>query len=70
MSKNTVTIITAMTLLAACGNTMHDSTLSDATSDPDVGTVITGSVVGGEADDTAGGFTKDWNVNLGEPLWI
>lgn len=74
----TMTLITAATLLTACGESQGDRALSGAGIGAGVGAVtgavvggspVTGAVVGGAVGAAAGGLTKSKDVNLGKPAW-
>lgn len=76
--KNTVMIITGLTLLTACGNQPGERALSGAGIGAGVGAVggaimggdpVTGAVVGGAVGAAAGGLTKEKDINLGKPIW-
>lgn len=73
-----ISILTAVTLLSACGNTTSDRALSGAGIGAGVGavgsTLVGGSIgggalVGGLVGAAAGGLTDKKDVNLGKPIW-
>ena len=76
--QTTLVLITAITLLSACGESTGDRALSGGAIGAGVGAVggavlgadpITGAVVGGAVGAAAGGLTKKKDVNLGKPIW-
>ena len=76
--KTTVAMITALTLLTACGDSTGDRALSGGGIGAGVGTVgsvilgadpITGAVVGGAVGAATGGLTKKKDIDLGKPVW-
>ena len=76
--KNTMAIITALTFLTACGDTVGDRALSGGAIGAGAGAVggavmggdpVTGAIVGGAVGAAAGGLTKKKDINLGKPVW-
>ena len=76
--KATAVIFSAITLLAACGDTTSDRALSGGAIGAGVGAVggsvigaspVTGAIVGGAVGAATGGLTKKKDVDLGKPLW-
>jgi osmotically inducible lipoprotein OsmB len=61
--KATAVIFSAITLLAACGDTTGDRALSGGA------IPVTGAIVGGAVGAATGGLTKKKDVDLGKPLW-
>jgi hypothetical protein len=77
-TQKTVTMIAAVMLLAACGNTKSDRALSGGGVGAGIGAIgsavtggnpLTGAVIGGAVGAAAGGLTKEKDVNLGKPVW-
>ncbi len=71
-------MFTALTLLAACGESTGDRALSGGAIGAGVGAVggavlggspATGAIVGGAVGAAAGGLTKEKDINLGKPVW-
>lgn len=76
--QKSLVIVSALALLAACGETTSDRALSGAGIGAGVGAVtgavvggspVTGAVVGGAVGAAAGGLTKERDFNLGRPAW-
>ena len=72
--QTTIMMITAISLLAACGDTTSDRALSGGAIGAGAGAVlsgnpVTGAIVGGAVGAAAGGLTKKKDVNLGKPVW-
>jgi osmotically inducible lipoprotein OsmB len=76
--KTAAVMITALTLLAACGESTGDRALSGGAIGAGVGAVTgavvggspgTGAVIGGAVGAAAGGLTKKKDVDLGKPVW-
>jgi len=76
--QNAMIAITALTLLAACGNSTGDRALSGAGIGAGVGAVggavvggdpVDGALIGGAVGAAAGGLTKKSDINLGKPIW-
>ena len=76
--KNTAVLITALALLAACGDKPGERALSGGGIGAGVGAVggailggdpVTGAVVGGAVGAAAGGLTKKKDIDLGTPVW-
>lgn len=76
--KNTVTIVTTLAFLTACGDTVGDRALSGGAIGAGAGAVggavlggspATGALIGGAVGAAAGGLTKKKDVNLGKPVW-
>lgn len=75
---NTMLVIAATALLAACGNQPGERALSGGGIGAGVGALgsavtggdpLTGAVVGGAVGAAAGGLTKEKDFNLGKPIW-
>jgi len=80
MSKlqHTMVAITALTLLAACGQSTGDRALSGAGIGAGVGAVggavlggdpVDGALIGGAVGGATGALTSSKDVNLGKPIW-
>jgi len=76
--KNTIAIVTVLTLLAACGDSQTDRALSGGGIGAGVGAVgsavlggnpVTGALVGGAVGAATGGLTKKKDIDLGKPVW-
>ncbi len=76
--KTATMMLTALTLLAACGESTGDRALSGGAIGAGVGAVggavlggdpVTGAVVGGAVGAATGGLTKKKDVDLGKPVW-
>ncbi|MDX2073767.1 MAG: YMGG-like glycine zipper-containing protein [Alphaproteobacteria bacterium] len=76
--KTSVVMITALTLLAACGESAGDRALSGGAIGAGAGAVggavlggspATGAIVGGAVGAAAGGLTKKKDIDLGKPVW-
>lgn len=76
--KTATVMLTALTLLAACGESTGDRALSGGAIGAGVGAVggavlggspATGAIVGGAAGAAAGGLTKKKDIDWGEPIW-
>lgn len=76
--QNTIVVIAALTLLAACGSSTGDRALSGAGIGAGVGAVggavvggdpVDGALIGGAVGAAAGGLTKKSDINLGKPIW-
>ena len=76
--KSATVMITALTLLSACGESTGDRALSGGAIGAGVGAVggavlggdpVTGAVVGGAVGAATGGLTKKKDVDLGKPVW-
>lgn len=76
--QNTVVVITALTMLTACGDSVGDRALSGGAIGAGAGAVggavlggdpVTGAIVGGAVGAAAGGLTKKKDINLGKPIW-
>ncbi len=76
--KTAVVMLTAITLLAACGDSTGDRALSGGAIGAGAGAVggavlggdpITGAVVGGAVGAATGGLTKKKDIDLGKPVW-
>lgn len=76
--KTATVMITALTLLAACGETVGDRAMSGGAIGAGAGAVgsavmggnpVTGAVVGGAVGAATGGLTKKKDVDLGKPVW-
>jgi hypothetical protein len=74
----TAALVTALTLLAACGESTGDRALSGGAIGAGVGAVTgavvggspgTGAVIGGAVGAAAGGLTKKKDVDFGKPIW-
>jgi len=70
--------LTALTFLAACGESVGDRALSGGAIGAGTGAVggailggdpVTGAVIGGAVGAAAGGLTKKKDVDLGKPVW-
>ncbi len=75
---NLVIALTMATMVAACGSSKTDRTLSGAgigaAGGAAVGAVtgvnpLTGAVLGGAVGAAAGGLTDEDDFNLGDPVW-
>jgi len=73
-----ISILTAVTLLSACGNTTSDRALSGAGIGAGVGAVgsavvggpvLGAAIVGGAVGAAAGGLTNKDQIDLGKPIW-
>jgi osmotically inducible lipoprotein OsmB len=78
MLQHTAVIITAVALLAACGESTSDRALSGAGIGAGVGAVtgavvggspLGGAAIGGALGAAAGGLTRSKDVDLGKPVW-
>jgi osmotically inducible lipoprotein OsmB len=76
--KTAAAMITALTLLAACGESTSDRALSGGAIGAGAGAVggavlggspVTGAIVGGAVGAAAGGLTKEKDLDLGKPIW-
>ncbi len=76
--KTATIMLTAITLLTACGESTGDRALSGGAIGAGVGAVggavlggspTTGAIVGGAVGAAAGGLTKKKDINLGKPVW-
>lgn len=76
--KNTVVVMTALLLLAACGESQGERAISGGAIGAGAGAVgsavlggnpVTGAVVGGVVGAAAGGLTHKKDINLGKPVW-
>ena len=76
--KHTIVIVTALTLLTACGESKTDRALSGGAIGAGVGAVSgaviggspgVGAVVGGAVGAAAGGMTDKKDIDLGKPVW-
>ena len=76
--RNTVTIITTLAFLTACGDTTGDRALSGGAIGAGAGAVggavlggspVTGAIVGGAVGAATGGLTKKKDIDLGKPVW-
>ena len=75
---NTVIAISALMLLAACGNSTGDRALSGGGIGAGIGAVggtliggdpVDGALIGGAVGAAAGGLTKNKDIDLGKPIW-
>ena len=75
---NLVLALTVVSMVAACGSSRTDRTLSGAgigaAGGAAVGAVtggnpLTGAILGGAAGAAAGGLTDEDDFNLGDPIW-
>lgn len=78
MIQHTLTVISAVAILAACGESTSDRALSGAGIGAGVGAVtgavvggnpVGGAAIGGALGAAAGGLTKPKDVDLGKPVW-
>lgn len=76
--QQTAAVMVTLTVLAACGHTQSDRTLSGAGIGAGAGALggavlggspVTGAIVGGAVGAAAGGLTKERDINLGKPIW-
>jgi hypothetical protein len=76
--KTVTVMITALTLLSACGESTSDRAISGGAIGAGAGAVgsavlggspVTGAVVGGAVGAATGGLTKKKDVDLGKPVW-
>jgi hypothetical protein len=75
--KTTAVMLSALTVLAACGNTTSDRALSGGAIGAGAGAlggaILGGSpatgAVGGAVGAAAGGLTKKKDIDLGKPVW-
>jgi osmotically inducible lipoprotein OsmB len=73
-----ITAVTALSLLAACGNTTSDRALSGGAIGAGVGAVgsslvgggaLPGALIGGAVGAGAGALTNNSQIDGGKPLW-
>ena len=78
MLRNTLMLGAAVLVLAGCGETTTDRTLSGAgigaaagaaTGAVTGGSVLGGAAIGGAAGGAAGAMTDEDDINLGDPVW-
>lgn len=78
MNKTMIASITALALLAACGESKTDRALSGGAIGAGAGALggalvgghaVTGAVIGGAAGAATGALTDKDKVNLGKPAW-
>ncbi len=71
-------IITALTLLTACGDNAGDRALSGGALGAGAGAIggavlggspVTGAILGGAVGAATGGLTKQQDLDLGKPVW-
>ncbi len=76
--KKTLLLISALSLLTACGEKDTDRIMSGAAIGAGVGAVggtlisgdpVSGAVVGGAVGAAAGGIINKSKLNLGKPIW-
>lgn len=76
--KTAMVMLTAITILTACGESTGDRALSGGAIGAGAGAVggailggdpVTGAVVGGAVGAATGGLTKKKDIDLGKPVW-
>ncbi len=76
--KTSSVMLTALALLAACGDSTSDRAISGGVIGAGAGAIggavlggdpATGAVVGGAVGAATGGLTKKKDIDLGKPIW-
>ena len=76
--QKTMIVMTALCLLAACGDRPGERAVSGGAIGAGTGAVLgavtgmgpaTGAIIGGVGGAAVGGLTKKSDINLGKPIW-